>query len=207
MGNRPLDRREEFEGVTFPHLQALWTTGLWLTKRASHADQLLARTVTQAYLSWKVEGIPADSRVRLYRTLTREFSASSRPIRPLDWAVPEHFTAPSDGGNGDQPRPATSVDRQGLVLFNGISPIAVKGAIARLRPLSRLIMILHFRERFSYAEIACITDLQVGSVKAILNRARRLVPQYLLRHRDKVVTESIRDAADLARRVSSEDSP
>jgi hypothetical protein len=48
-------------------------------------------------------------------------------------------------------------------------------------------MILLLRERFSYSEIAYITDLREVFVVSILNRLRRRIPRYLAQHTDRFV--------------------
>jgi hypothetical protein len=47
-------------------------------------------------------------------------------------------------------------------------------------------LILLYRERFSYAEIVYITDLPESTIKAMLIRLRRLMPGYILESADRL---------------------
>jgi len=100
----------------------------------------------------------------------------------------------SGNGNGDRHYSAASIERRELLSLFANPEVVVKGTIARLRPESRLMMILLFRERFSYAEIAYITDLHLSSVRAILQRLRRAIPHFLVCHLDQRKTIAHRQA-------------
>lgn len=188
METRKSVRRIRFEEDSLPHLDALWSTALWLTKRSSSADQLVTATMAQAYLLWPEDTNFTASKILLFRILTREFSNSHRQRPQPDQVSPKPDSPPADNGNGHKPNPVAPLDRRDLIPLMGISDMLVKGTIARLRPLSRLIMLLHLHERFSSAEIAFVTDLRRDTVKAILCRLRRQIPSYLLQYTDSLVT-------------------
>jgi RNA polymerase sigma-70 factor, ECF subfamily len=170
-------RRAKFEADTFPHLDALWTTALWLTRRSSLAENLVLTTITRAYREWHVPDDRVGDKSRLFRMLTREFFGCGK--RRRRWgqsgALSENIMTTA-GSVWRIPRgPVSAIELLQLPLLNEISDVSVKGAIARLRPRSRLIMLLFFRERFSYSEITYITDLSRDSVRTILSRLRAVV--------------------------------
>jgi DNA-directed RNA polymerase specialized sigma24 family protein len=176
-------RRERFENNTFPHLDALWMTALWLTMRDSLAEKLVLKTMTRAYLEWQDSGDLVNNKARLFRILTREFFSSGK--RRHQWHQPGKYLSENirttTSSERRFPQDATSaIEPSHLPLLTGVSDVPVKGAIARLRPRSRLIMILLFRERFSYADIAFITDLSRNSVRTILTRLRAVITSYVL---------------------------
>ena len=179
MGTVRSVKRERFERDTFPHLESLWRTALWLTMRRSFAEELVLRTMTNAYRTWSGSVDSAYDRARLFRCLAREFSDSNDQRPQGRGYIPENGETVMNSDNGSQPYCLASIDRRELSLLTRISHVPVKAAIARLRPQSRLIVLLLVRERFSYSDIAYITDIRMDSVRSILRRIRRLIPRYL----------------------------
>ncbi len=192
-------RRERFEEDTVPHLEALWRIALWLTMRRSYAETLVLKTMTQAYCSWHRDSDTAGSKAWSFRILAREFFEVGTGKRLPGRFPPEHGTT---GAKGCRRCPPTSIKGWELSLLSNLSDVSVKGATARLRVQSRLIMILLFRERFSYADIAYITNLRRDSVKSTLSRLRRLIPRYLVQNADCFVTEADSHTAFQARGAS-----
>jgi DNA-directed RNA polymerase specialized sigma24 family protein len=93
------------------------------------------------------------------------------------------------GGQGGSRVPSHfgPIDSRGLSLLNEIPGVVFRGAIARLRAQSRLIMLLRFREQFSYDEVAFITDVSEDTVKSVLSRYRQSIPRYIIEHEDRIV--------------------
>jgi RNA polymerase sigma-70 factor (ECF subfamily) len=175
-------RREKFEKDSLPHLDALWSTAQWLTMRHSYAEDLVVRTFTRAYRSWHDSVGPVGSKARLLRILIREFSDDDVQKRKSGRFLPERRDPAADGDNGGRQYPVAAIDRQQLSMLTRVPDVFVRGTIAHLRPQSRLIMILLHLEGFSYADIAYITDLRKNSVRSILARLHKLIPQYLIEH-------------------------
>ena len=187
MRREPSVRRERFEKDAFPCLESLWRTALWLTMRCSLAEHLVLTTMTQAYCEWHVPTDRVNDRVsdktKLFRILTREFFGCGEQRHQMDqseqypsensWLTTEYRR------DRKQNRISTITPIQ-MLMLTAISDVPVKAAIARLRPHSRLMLILLYREWFSYLDIGYITDLPMPSVKNILTRLRRLLPRYIL---------------------------
>lgn len=202
-------RQVRFEKDTDPYVEGLWRTALWLTKRWSLAEQLVLKTMTEAYRSWSESDETIDSKARLFRILSREFMEAGYPKDRRDWYLPEESAATADNGNGNGngngQRAHVSIDERELLILTKIPDVSIRGVIARLRPESRLIIILKMHEEFSYADIAFITDLRRDSVRSILQRLRRLIPQYVL-HKSTCLTGVANDHPSTAvREPSSED--
>jgi RNA polymerase sigma-70 factor (ECF subfamily) len=176
MKTRKSVQRERFEQDALPHLEALWRTALWLTMRRNSAEDLVLRTMAQAYGSWDMSDNEAGPKVRLFKILTSEYFDTSHPRHQPSRFLPETEMSGCDSHQ----YPIASVDFQELVQLTDIPDVSIKGAVTRLRVQSRLIMILLFRERFSYADIAYITDLSRDSVRLILSKLRSLIPRYLM---------------------------
>lgn len=178
-------RRKAFENDTFPHLDALGRTALWLTMHSRLAEDLVLTAMTQAYREWQDSRESVSSKVRLFRMLAREFFGFGMRQRRYQTSTSFHSenikTTERPEGRNLQATTA-AISRSQLPLLADIPHVAVKGAIARLRPHSRLLLILLYREHYSYADIAYITDIRESSVKAILTRLRRLLPHHLAEH-------------------------
>lgn len=190
MGTLKSARREEFEAVALPHVEALWRTALWLTMKRTSAEELVVRTMTQAYRTWDDSHDAAGNKAFLFRILVRKFSKiGKRKNRPGGFLFENGNGAPNPR-NGGRQSAAGSIDEGELWRLTWIPAPIIRGAIARLRPQSRLIMLLLLRERFSYADIAYITDLPRESIKSILVRLRRLIPRFLADQVDPLAADA-----------------
>lgn len=175
-------QRQRFEEDTFPHLKSLWQTALWLTMRRSSAEDLLLKTMTQAYRTWYESWDTVNTKARLFRILNNELLECNADNHQRRWLHTESIKFGPLAGESDTLYPVSSVERNELLSLIGISPVSVKEVASHLSVRSRLIVILALRERFSYAEIAYITGLPNDSIRSILSKARRLIPRYLVQH-------------------------
>ena len=181
-------QRAKFEEDTFPHLEALWGTALWLTTRWSKAEELVLETMVRAYGLWDSPNGAVSSKARLFRILMAEFSGENGRNRRSTRDLSKVSKLPSVIDDGGQQYAGPSVVHHDLRQLSWISDVLVKGAIARLEVPARLTMILRFQERFSYREIAYITNLSEDTIKATLSEYRRHIPKYLLKRAEAIVT-------------------
>jgi RNA polymerase sigma-70 factor (ECF subfamily) len=65
--------------------------------------------------------------------------------------------------------------------FSAGGDLDLERAIARLSPQARLVFVLHDVEGYQHGEIAELTGVAVGTSKAHLHRARRLLREDLSR--------------------------
>ena len=168
---------------TFPHLDSLRQSALWLTLRGILAEELVMKTMTRSYREWHVSDDLVGNKVRLFRVLTREFFGFGRQGRQWYDSMPFRSEGSPTNASPDLRSPQTrmsTIEQSQLQTLNGIPCVLVKGAIAHLRPHSRLMLMLLYREQFSYADIGYITDLPMSSVKAALTRLREQLPRYIL---------------------------
>jgi len=182
MGTGESVQRKRFEEDTLPHVEVLWRAALWLTMRWSYAEDLMLRAMTQAYRSWHGPADKFGCKARLFRVLVREFYDNGNRRHQTGRCLSQPGRNAEYADDGGRPYKGVSIDRGGLLLLTGMSDSSVRGAIARLRTSSRLITILMMREGFSYADIAYITDIRANSVKSIVGRLHRLIPQYLVQN-------------------------
>ncbi len=182
------DRRKQFVKDTFPHLDSLWQSALWFTLRSSLAEELVLKTMARGYREWPDSDSSVNRKAWLFRILTRELLGSGNRKQQLYQSTPIHSENAGASADYDGENPqntTTAIKHSQLPLLAGISDVAVKEAVARLKPHSRLMLTLLYREQFSYAEIAYINDLAEDSMKVILTKLRRLIPGYVLETADR----------------------
>nr|MBN2278802.1 sigma-70 family RNA polymerase sigma factor [candidate division Zixibacteria bacterium] len=179
------DRRKTFEEDTFPHLEALRRTALWLTIHDSIAEDLVLNTMARAYDKWSYTYDLVSNKTRLFKVLTREFLGFGKERQKWYHSgqyLSENISVTSDPEAGNPRNSISVIEQLEQRLANGFSEKFVRHIIVRLRPQSRLILSLLYIGEFSYADIAFITDISRNSVRAILARVRKLIPEYMLEY-------------------------
>ncbi len=184
MGKHMSMHRTQFVEETFPHLAALLGSAQWLTMRNSSAEKLVSDTIARAYRDWNLSEDLISIKARLFRSLFVEFSDSRLRTTRAPWLVPKRIRRVNPEDNVVLQSMDSDLQSQELTLLQALPTATVRDAVSRLSARSRFIMLLLFRERFSYAEIAYITGLTMDSVKSNLGRLRQLLPAYLLRQAD-----------------------
>jgi DNA-directed RNA polymerase specialized sigma24 family protein len=190
--------RIHFEEETLPYLDVLLSSAQWLTMRSSHAEELVSGTMAHAYRNWNLTEEPVSIKARLFRALFKTFSDSNLRSRKAPWLIPKRR-------HHDDLEDSVVLQSQDhdlgcpeLNLLQTVPTVTVRDAVSRLSARSRFIMLLLFREHFSYAEIGYITGLRLDSTKATLGRLRRLVPRYLIRQTEGAAIVSDHTPASLA---------
>ena len=151
----------------------------------SLAEEIVINTMIRAYSEWPYSVDLSSSKTRLFQIFTREIFVFG--IQRQKWSHPGQFlseniriTADSEGE--DTRNTLSAIDRLQLKTPNGFSEESVWEIIARLRPQSRLILLLLYIGKFSYADIAFIMDLSRNTVRVILGRVRKLIPKYMIEY-------------------------
>jgi RNA polymerase sigma factor (sigma-70 family) len=176
-------QRTKFKNDCFAHLESLYRTSLWLTMRGSLARDLIMRTMTNAYREWHTSKVLVSNKTRLFRILAREFFAPGEQ-RHTEYQtgnfLSENNDHVADSESGSLRHSVSETESMRQLLQSEASAASVKGAIARLKPNARLVMILLYCEYFTYDEIAYITDLSKTTVRKLLTTLRKLIPGYIL---------------------------
>lgn len=183
-------QRSAFEKEAMPHLGVLWRTAVWLTMRSGIAEDLVLKTTSRAYCSWPDSVGTVGCRVWLLRIMAEEFFGALDRKDQSGWFLSESHKALVDTTDGDHSYTDASIDPRGLQVLSGMSGESVKGAIARLDPQSRFIILLLMREQLSWGEIAYVTDLPRETVRSIVSRFQRLLPRYLVRRKGRLASSS-----------------
>jgi RNA polymerase sigma-70 factor (ECF subfamily) len=174
-------RRDEFEGLLLPHLDALYGTALRLTRSPQEAEDLLQDACLKAYRFMDRYERGTNFKAWIFKILTNAFHSRYRKNqreRELRRRV-------EDGGHQAHvlaqgpTREAQSAEERAL---DHLMSEDIQAALGQLPADFRMAVILSDVEEFSYKEIAEIMDCPVGTVMSRLFRARRMLQGLLLRH-------------------------
>jgi RNA polymerase sigma-70 factor (ECF subfamily) len=177
----PHDRREEFEEVALPHLDALFNLALSLTRNRKDAEDLVQEAYLRAYRFFDSYRPGTQIKAWLFRILRNTFinryrAAKVRP-REVDFdkidgayesAVSESY---STGSRGPDPEQA---------LMLGVPDESVQEAMAGLPEEYRSVVLMALVEDMSYKEIAAALSIPIGTVMSRLHRGRRHLQKTLV---------------------------
>jgi RNA polymerase sigma-70 factor (ECF subfamily) len=166
-------RRQRFEAVALPHLDAAYNLARWLTRNDADAADVVQEAFVRAltYFDGYREENPRAwlltiVRNTCYRWLERNRSAT---IVPLSREVEERMEGASADLHGEPvPDPESLAARhRDSALLNEL--------IAELPPTFREALVLRELEDLSYQEIADVLSVPIGTVMSRLARARGLL--------------------------------
>ncbi|UCC49190.1 MAG: sigma-70 family RNA polymerase sigma factor [Gemmatimonadota bacterium] len=166
-------RRQEFEREALVHLDMLYNVALRLSGNASDADDLVQETVTKAYRAWDKYEPGTNCRAWLVTILRNTFINQFRRESKRPSSVEYESVEETSIFESVQDR-----DPEGS-FFRYIVDDEVTRAIQELPEEFRIPVVLSDVEGMSYAEIAEILELPVGTVKSRLFRGRRRLQQRL----------------------------
>ncbi len=173
MAENPASKNEEFEREALVHLDTLFNVALRLTGNAADAEDLVQDTVTKAYRSWDKYQQGTNCRAWLVTIMRNTFINQFR--RDSKRPIQVEFDAVQDVSIFET---VQDRDPEGS-FYRFIVDDEVKRAIQDLPEEFRIPVVLSDVEGLSYAEIAEILELPVGTVKSRLFRGRRRLQQKL----------------------------
>ena len=179
--NNKIARQREFEEVALKHTDALLRTALRMTKNESDADDLVQETMLKAYRFFDRFERGSNIKAWLFKIMTNIFindyrRKSRKPTGVSYDDIDDNFLYHQlEGSQGKVTDPEES-------LFTKLLDTDVRAAIDELPEDFRIVVVLAFLEQFSYEEIAEIANIQLGTVKSRLHRARKLLQKSLWQH-------------------------
>jgi RNA polymerase sigma-70 factor (ECF subfamily) len=172
--------RERFTELALPHMQALYTAALRMTRNPADAEDLVQETFLKAYRAFDRYEDGTNIRAWLYKILTNTFinsyrAAKRRPEKAdvedvEDLYMYRRLGEVQTGGTG------RSAEDE---VFSHITDDEVKHAIESLPEAFRIAVLLADVEGFSYKEIADITDVPIGTVMSRIHRGRKALQKAL----------------------------
>jgi len=167
------DKPRSFEEEALPHLDTAYRVALRLAGDEAQAEDLVQETMLKAYRSWHQYRPGTNVRAWLLtilrHTFINEYRKRRKIVAELDVSEIEAWTV----------FPAVQdVDPEGR-FFDSIVDEEVLRAIDALPDEFRETLTLSDVEGLTYAEIAEITEVPVGTVKSRLFRARQALQRQL----------------------------
>jgi RNA polymerase sigma-70 factor (ECF subfamily) len=186
----PHDRREEFEEVALPHLDALFNLALNLTRNRKDAEDLVQEGYLRAYRFFDSYRPGTHIKAWLFRILRNTFinryrAAKARP-EAVDFdkieAVYERIVTEDHQTRNPQLSPEDQV-------LHEVMDEKVQKALADLPEEYRTVVMLALVEDMAYKEIAETLSIPIGTVMSRLHRGRKHLQTALLEYaRGKGIT-------------------
>jgi RNA polymerase sigma factor (sigma-70 family) len=177
--------RAAFEEIYWRYVNRVYGLSLRLTTDVTEAEILTQDTFVKAWLA--IAGYAGHGNLggwlgRVAVNLWRDrYRATARRGRLADEMTAHHFGNEEHGGSAGMTG-APHGNRDGVIdLLTGLD---LERCIARLPEGGRLVFVFHDVEGYTHREIAELLDVAVGTVKAQLHRARRLLRNMLAEDRE-----------------------
>jgi RNA polymerase sigma-70 factor (ECF subfamily) len=158
------ERKQRFERVVLPHLDAAYNLARWITRNDHDAQDVAQEAVLRAFRFF--EGLRGEAKPWLLAIVRNSCLSWLQVNRPADLAGFDDRVVETLVYEGDGPETQTmrALDRRML-----------NEAIAALPAQFREVLVLRELEDMSYKEIARVADVPIGTVMSRLARARRLL--------------------------------
>ena len=173
MGTSADEKRRSFEKEAVPHLDTVYRVALRLAGDQTQAEDLAQETMLKAYRAWHQYKSGTNVRAWLLTILRHTFINQYRRDKnrgtTVDISEFEQFTVFHD---------VQEIDPEGR-FFDQIVDEEVLRAVDSLAEEFRECLVLSDMADLSYAEIAEIVKVPVGTVKSRLFRARQALQRLL----------------------------
>ncbi len=172
------DPRQAFEGLTLPHLDALYRFAAGRVRNRHEAEDAVQEVCLKAFRAFDQFEPGTDYRAWLFRILVNTLSdgyrkgSRSAVMVPLDEAYHGSEAGPALDAF------ATTVDPERELVARS-EALAVQRALEELPNEWRTIVHLSAVEGFSYKQIAAVLECPIGTVMSRLYRSRRVLADRL----------------------------
>jgi RNA polymerase sigma-70 factor, ECF subfamily len=171
------DRRKRFEDEALPHLDALYTMALRLSRNPDDANDLLQETVLRAYRFFHQFESGTNCRAWMLTILFNNFRNGYRKSsreQPASTADEFERKVENESLRTD---PAGS-NPEAMLSGRGMEG-EVETALARLPAEFREAILLVDVEELSYQEVSGVLDVPIGTVKSRVSRGRAILREAL----------------------------
>jgi RNA polymerase sigma-70 factor (ECF subfamily) len=177
-----MDRMESFQHEALPHLDAVYRFALRLSGSPADAEDLVQETFLRAFRAWEQYTPGTRAKSWLFTICRNVFLRQRKRDRRRDETVRQAANEVDTSGvqTGEIPvfTTAYQYDPEGQ-FFASIIDDGILLAIERLPADFRDAVVLSDLEGLSYAEIADVLGIPIGTVKSRLFRGRRLLQRQL----------------------------
>ncbi len=173
MGSVADEKRRSFEAEALPHLDAVYRFARSLTQDRERAEDLAQEAMLKAYRAWHQYEPGTNARAWLLtivrNTFINQYRRRQHEGTSMDLAEMESYTA----------FPELQQTDPEARFFDRIVDEEVLRAIEELPEEFREVVVLSDIEDLSYAEIAELLAVPIGTVKSRLFRARQVLQRKL----------------------------
>jgi RNA polymerase sigma-70 factor (ECF subfamily) len=179
----PHDRKEEFETVALPYLNALFNLAVNLTRNRKDAEDLVQETYLRAYRFFDSYQPNTQIKAWLFRILRNTFINRYRAskIRPEEIHFDKIETAYERMVEERFLRERQPTSPEKLVM-EGVLDGEIQQAMDGLPQEYRVVVLMALVEEMSYKEIAAALSIPLGTVMSRLHRGRKLLQKSLLEY-------------------------
>jgi RNA polymerase sigma-70 factor (ECF subfamily) len=162
------ERKQRFERLVLPHLDAAFNLARWLTRNDHDAQDVVQEAMLRAHRF--LDGLRGEAKPWLLAIVRNSCFSWLQVNRPAELASFEDRAVELQLADENSPEALAlrQCDRRML-----------NEALAALSAQFRETLILRELEDLSYKDIARITDVPIGTVMSRLARARRLLAESL----------------------------
>jgi len=170
----------DFQSEAMVFMDQLYSAAMRMTRNAADAEDLVQETYLKAYRAYGGFEEGTNLRAWLYRILTNTYinlyRAKQRRVEEVDVEDVEELYLYKRLADLDGTMSRSAED----VVLTSITDVEVKEALESLPDSFRMAVYLADVEGFSYAEIAGITEVPIGTVMSRIHRGRRALQKALL---------------------------
>jgi RNA polymerase sigma-70 factor (ECF subfamily) len=171
--------KQRFRDEAIPLLDSLYSAALRMTRNPADAEDLIQETMLRAYRAFERFEPGTNIRAWLFRIMTNAYINTYRKRQREPVKVPqddvEEFDLYQELKDHD---PQFSITPETIVL-DSLFEADILTAIDELPEQFRLAVVLSDIEGFTYAEMAEIMDVPMGTVMSRLHRGRRALEKAL----------------------------
>ncbi|HZK50441.1 MAG TPA: sigma-70 family RNA polymerase sigma factor [Actinomycetota bacterium] len=198
------DERRRFQADALPLLDSLYGAALRMTRNPQDAEDLVQETMLRAYRAFDRFEAGTNLKAWLFRILTNAYINTYRKRQREPQKVSadevEEFDLYQELKNHDTQFEATPES----IVLDSLVDSDIIDAIEDLPEQFRLAVVLSDIEGFSYAEMAEIMDVPMGTVMSRLHRGRKALQKRLWElARDRGIVKGTDGSTNESRRNES----
>jgi len=164
-----------FEADALASLDSLYRTALRLTRRPADAEDLVQDTYLKAFRAADQFKPGTNLRAWLFTILHNTARNRARDLARERVDVDSEAVERSAGGDDGAGLPSISIDTPETILLRETLTPDLQAALDALPEVFREAVWLRDVEEFSYAEIAAMLSIPVGTVMSRISRGRRML--------------------------------
>ena len=174
-------RSQQFEALTFPLMDRLYSTAVRMTRDQLDAEDLVQDTYLKAYRFFHRFQPGTNFRVWMFRILTNNFISdyNDKKRQPMQSnfettcaIFANRYTNEINNNNA----PDLNAD------YHELFDDTISAALGKLPEDYRVVILLCDVNNLTYKEIAKILNRPIGTVMSRLNRGRRMLAKFLKRY-------------------------